>query len=37
MGEVAARAILTMIKGTSPDLPVFEAELVVRESVARYR
>lgn len=37
MGQVAAQAILEMINGASPDLPVFEAELVIRESVSRHR
>ncbi|MDJ0756387.1 MAG: substrate-binding domain-containing protein [Ardenticatenaceae bacterium] len=37
MGEAAARAILAMINGRIPDLPRFEAELVIRESVSRQR
>jgi len=37
MGQVAAQSILDMINGASPDLPVFEAELVIRESVSRHR
>jgi LacI family transcriptional regulator len=34
MGEEAARAILQLIKGDSPHLPVFPTELIIRESVA---
>ncbi len=37
MGQVAARAILDLLKGKSFTPPTFKAELVVRESVARYR
>ena len=37
MGQIAAEAILAMIKGKSPNLPVIEADLVIRESVARHR
>lgn len=37
MGQVAAQAVLNMINGTLPELPVFEAELVIRESVSRHR
>ncbi|MAU00444.1 MAG: transcriptional regulator [Anaerolineaceae bacterium] len=37
MGQVAAQAILQMINGNSPDLPVFKAELIIRESVSRHR
>ena len=37
MGQVAAQAILNMINGSSPDLPTFEAELIIRESVSRHR
>jgi LacI family transcriptional regulator len=34
MGEEAARAILQLIKGDSPHLPVFPSELIIRESVS---
>jgi len=37
MGQVAAQAVLDMINGYAPNLPVFEAELVIRESVSRHR
>ncbi len=37
MGQVAAQAILEMINGGSPDLPLFEADLIIRESVSRHR
>jgi LacI family transcriptional regulator len=37
MGQVAAQAILNMINGGSPDLPIFEADLIIRESVSRHR
>jgi LacI family transcriptional regulator len=37
MGQIAARAILDLLKGKSFTPPTFEAELVIRESVARYR
>ena len=37
MGQVAAQAILEMINGITPDLPIFEADLVIRESVSRHR
>ncbi len=37
MGRMAARGILTRINGGSFDFPVFKADLVIRESVARYR
>jgi LacI family transcriptional regulator len=36
IGQAATQAILEMIKGRTPTLPVFETELVVRESVARH-
>ena len=37
MGQVAARAILDLLKGKSFTPPEFTAELVIRESVIRYR
>ncbi len=37
MGQVAAQAVLDMMNGDTPTLPVFEANLVVRESVSRNR
>lgn len=37
MGQAAVQAILAMIDGQSPTLPQFEADLVIRESVARHR
>ena len=37
MGEAAARAILALINDKKPDLPVFQAEMVVRESAVRRR
>ncbi len=37
MGRVAAQAILEMMNGNEPELPIFEADLVVRESVSRHR
>jgi LacI family transcriptional regulator len=37
MGEAGAQAILKLLKGESFTPPVFKADLVVRESVARYR
>ncbi|MCP4422906.1 MAG: substrate-binding domain-containing protein, partial [Chloroflexi bacterium] len=37
MGQAAARAVLSLINGKSEDLPVFQAELIIRESVARQR
>jgi LacI family transcriptional regulator len=36
IGEAAVTAVLDMIQGKKPHLPVFETELVVRESVARH-
>lgn len=36
MGQVAASAILDMLDGKKPDLPLFETELIIRESVARH-
>ena len=35
MGQEAAQAVLALIRGESPDMTSFQAELVVRESVAR--
>jgi LacI family transcriptional regulator len=35
IGQAAARAILDMLQKKQPDLPLFETELIVRESVAR--
>lgn len=37
IGETAARGLLHLLKGNPFDIPKFPAELVVRESVARYR
>jgi LacI family transcriptional regulator len=37
MGDAAAEAILQLINGESPEKKVFEAELMIRESVARNR
>lgn len=37
MGEAAAKAILDLIAGKSPEMKIFDAELIVRESVARSR
>ncbi len=37
MGQTAAQGILARISGEDFDLPVFKAELVIRESVARHR
>ena len=37
MGQEAARAMLSLISGESPDLPLFQAKLTIRESVARQR
>jgi LacI family transcriptional regulator len=36
IGEAAVQAVLDMIKGRKPILPIFETELVARESVARH-
>jgi LacI family transcriptional regulator len=36
IGEAAATAILDMLQQKKPHLPVFETELIVRESVARH-
>ncbi|MEJ2746391.1 MAG: substrate-binding domain-containing protein, partial [Anaerolineae bacterium] len=35
MGQVAAQAVLSLIGGEPPDMPLFQGELIVRESVAR--
>ncbi|RMF03681.1 MAG: transcriptional regulator, partial [Chloroflexi bacterium] len=37
MGQVAARAILDLLKGEPFTPPNFETNLVIRESVARHR
>ncbi len=37
MGQAAAKAILDIINGKSPEKKVFDAELIIRESVARNR
>ncbi|RMH01648.1 MAG: LacI family DNA-binding transcriptional regulator [Chloroflexi bacterium] len=37
MGQEAAKAMLALLNEQSPKLPVFEGELVIRESVARQR
>jgi len=37
MGQVAARAILDLLKGKSFTPPTFKTELVIRDSVGRYR
>ena len=37
IGETAAQAILELLKGKPFEIPEFPAELVIRESVARYR
>jgi LacI family transcriptional regulator len=37
MGETAARAMLDLLKGKDIALPGFTAELVIRESVSRFR
>ena len=37
MGEAAAEAILKQLAGQSHKLPTLSADLVVRESVARFR
>ncbi len=37
MGQATARAVLSLIDGKSLDLQVFQAELTIRESVARQR
>lgn len=37
MGQIAAQAVLSLINGQSPDMPLFQGELIVRESVARQR
>lgn len=37
MGQKAAQAILAMINGESPELPLFKGQIIIRESVARHR
>jgi LacI family transcriptional regulator len=37
MGQIAAQAILDMMNGNTPDLPIFDADLIIRESVSRHR
>ena len=37
LGQAAAQAILQMMNGRPADLPVFAAELIIRESVSRHR
>jgi LacI family transcriptional regulator len=37
MGQAAANAILDLINDKSPEIKVFDAELIIRESVARQR
>lgn len=37
MGQAAAKAILDLINDKSPEIKVFDAELMIRESVARQR
>ena len=37
LGQAAAQAILQMMNGRPPELPVFAAELIIRESVSRHR
>ena len=37
MGQTAAKTVLALINGESPQLPIFKADMVVRESVARRR
>jgi LacI family transcriptional regulator len=37
MGQEAARAVLSLIDGELPDLPLFQGELIIRESVVRQR
>ncbi|MCI0731687.1 MAG: substrate-binding domain-containing protein, partial [Chloroflexi bacterium] len=37
MGEAAAQAILDLLKGKPVDVPVFPTQLIMRESVARFR
>lgn len=37
IGKDAARAVLSLIKGNLPDLSLYKAELVIRESVTRQR
>lgn len=37
LGQVAADAILALINKKTPSIPTFDAELIIRESVARHR
>lgn len=37
LGKEAARAVLAMINGKAPELPLYQAKIVIRESVARQR
>ena len=37
MGQAAAKAILELIAEKSPEMKVFDAELIIRESVTRHR
>ncbi len=37
MGQAAAKAILDLINDKSPEMKIFDAELIIRESVARHR
>jgi LacI family transcriptional regulator len=36
IGQTAAKAILDMLQKKKPDLPRFETELIIRESVSRH-
>ena len=37
MGRKAAKAVLALMEGQKPDLSVMQADLIIRESVARQR
>jgi LacI family transcriptional regulator len=37
MGQAAARAILDLINKRTPEIKAFDADLIIRDSVARYR
>jgi LacI family transcriptional regulator len=37
MGQAAAKAILDLLTGNSPTVELFDAELIIRESVMRFR
>jgi LacI family transcriptional regulator len=37
MGQTAARAILDLINKRTPEIKAFDADLIIRDSVARYR